>query len=166
MHQTKPISMISGRRRWLSVAHPLDARFEPVTVGPKLVETFDATFAGFGGEPIKAWLLPPRERSEPLPCVVEFIGYGGGRGHPLDWLSFSVAGYAHLIMDTRGQGSTWRKGDTPDPEIEPGNAQFPGFMTRGVLSPRHLLIGVSSLTASAPWKRHGRIRRSIQHALR
>jgi cephalosporin-C deacetylase len=116
--------------------HPLDARFEPVNVGLRLVETFDVTFAGFGGEPIKGWLLLPRERDAALPCVVEFIGYGGGRGHPLDWLSFSVAGYAHLVMDTRGQGSSWRKGDTPDPEIDPGNAQYPGFMTRGVLSPR------------------------------
>ena len=122
---SRPTSMISGQRRWPKRARPLDARFEPVTVGLKLVETFDVTFAGFGGQPIKGWLLLPRERSEPLPCVVEFIGYGGGRGHPLDWLSFSVAGYAHLIMDTRGQGSTWRKGDTTDTEIDPVTHNFP-----------------------------------------
>jgi cephalosporin-C deacetylase len=37
-------------------------------------------------------------------------------------------------MDTRGQGSSWRRGDTPD--IADGdNPQYPGFMTRGVLSP-------------------------------
>ncbi|HZG69743.1 MAG TPA: acetylxylan esterase, partial [Herpetosiphonaceae bacterium] len=46
------------------------------------------------------------------------------------------AGYAHLIMDTRGQGSSWSKGDTPDPEPEGSNPQHPGFMTRGVLDPR------------------------------
>jgi cephalosporin-C deacetylase len=39
-------------------------------------------------------------------------------------------------MDTRGQGSTWSKGDTPDPESDGGNPQFPGFMTRGVLDPK------------------------------
>jgi len=37
-------------------------------------------------------------------------------------------------MDTRGQGSAWMKGDTPDVETT-GNPQFPGFMTRGVLDP-------------------------------
>jgi cephalosporin-C deacetylase len=38
-------------------------------------------------------------------------------------------------MDTRGQGSAWLHGDTPDPEPEGTNPHFPGFMTRGVLSP-------------------------------
>jgi cephalosporin-C deacetylase len=42
-------------------------------------------------------------------------------------------------MDTRGQGSTWLKGDTPDLDLldpSAGNPQYPGFMTRGVLNPR------------------------------
>jgi cephalosporin-C deacetylase len=39
-------------------------------------------------------------------------------------------------MDTRGQGSAWTKGDTADPELDGGNPQFPGFMTRGVLDPK------------------------------
>ena len=39
-------------------------------------------------------------------------------------------------MDTRGQGSAWSKGDTPDPESDGGNPQYPGFMTRGVLDPK------------------------------
>jgi cephalosporin-C deacetylase len=38
-------------------------------------------------------------------------------------------------MDTRGQGSIWSPGDTPDPEPEGSNPQSPGFMTRGVLDP-------------------------------
>jgi cephalosporin-C deacetylase len=39
-------------------------------------------------------------------------------------------------MDVRGQGSSWRSGDTPDFEPEGGNPQFPGFMTRGILDPK------------------------------
>ncbi len=115
--------------------HALAPRFEPVDVGLRLVEAFDVTYSGYGGQPIKGWLLLPRARSGPLPCVVEYIGYGGGRGYPVDWLLWSNAGYAHLVMDTRGQGSAWRPGDTPDPEPDGSNAQFPGFMTRGVLRP-------------------------------
>ena len=116
--------------------HPLAARFEPVASGLRAQEVFDVTFSGFGGQPIKGWLLLPRQRSGPLPCLVEYIGYGGGRGFALDWLLWSSAGYANLVMDTRGQGSNWRTGDTPDPEPPGSNPHIPGFMTRGVLDPQ------------------------------
>ncbi len=115
--------------------HPLDVHFEPYDAGLATVETFDVTFRGYGGQPIKGWLLLPRHVSHPLPAVVEYIGYGGGRGFPTDWLLWSAAGYAHLVMDTRGQGSAWLKGDTPDPEPEGSNPHHPGFMTRGIVSP-------------------------------
>jgi cephalosporin-C deacetylase len=115
---------------------PLSAEFAPVDYGLRTVETFDVTFTGYGGQPIKGWLLLPRQRSGALPCVVEYIGYGGGRGFPTERLLWSSAGYAHLIMDTRGQGSSWSKGDTPDPEVDGTNPHFPGFMTRGVLKPQ------------------------------
>lgn len=115
---------------------PLEARFEPSDFGLATVETFDVTFRGFGGHPIKGWLMLPRGRSEPLPCVVEFIGYGGGRGTPYHWLLWSSVGYAHLVMDTRGQGSLWLPGDTPDPTPSGGDPHCPGFMTMGVLDPK------------------------------
>lgn len=116
---------------------PLHATFDPVDSGLRLVETYDVTFNGFGGQPIKGWLILPREHRAALPCVVEYIGYGGGRGLPLDWLLWSNAGYAHFIMDTRGQGSVWRKGDTPDLEPAGSNPHHPGFMTRGILAPHN-----------------------------
>jgi cephalosporin-C deacetylase len=102
----------------------------------RTIEPIDVTFSGFGGQPIKAWLLLPRRREEPLPTVVQFLGYGGGRGSPFDWLSWASAGYAHFVMDTRGQGSAWLRGDTPDVELAGSNPQYPGFLTRGVLDPR------------------------------
>lgn len=43
-------------------------------------------------------------------------------------------GYAYFWMDTRGQGSVWSVGDTPDPVGS--TASFPVFMTRGVLDRR------------------------------
>jgi cephalosporin-C deacetylase len=115
---------------------PLNPIFAPVDVGLATVETFDVTFGGYGGQPIKGWLLLPRARTGRLPCVVEYIGYGGGRGFPTDWLLWASAGYAHLVMDTRGQGSAWLKGDTPDAEPDGGNPHHPGFMTRGILRPQ------------------------------
>ena len=117
---------------------PLNPQFVPVSdqYGLKSIEAFDLTFNGYGGQPVKGWLLLPRQRTaDRLPCVIEFIGYGGGRGYPFDWLHWPNLGYAHMIMDTRGQGSMWRRGDTPDPEVDGGNPQIPGFMTRGILKP-------------------------------
>ena len=57
-------------------------------------------------------------RTGPLPTMVEYIGYGGGRGQPYEWLLWASAGYAHLVMDTRGQGGTWQGGDTSDIDDE------------------------------------------------
>lgn len=115
--------------------NPLAARFEPLECGLRTLDVLDVTYNGFGGQPIKGWLILPRQRTGPLPCLVEYIGYGGGRGFPFEWLLFASAGYAHLVMDTRGQGSSGRQGDTPDPEPDGANPQFPGFMTRGVSDP-------------------------------
>jgi cephalosporin-C deacetylase len=122
--------------------HPLEPKFEPVDAALMAIDVWDVTFAGFGGQPIKGWFLAPRDvaaspfaRDRRLPCVVQYIGYGGGRGRPIDWLTFPSAGFATLVMDTRGQGSTWRSGDTPDIATADVTGQHPGFMTRGILDP-------------------------------
>lgn len=116
-------------------AFPLNATFTPIDAGLRTLDTYDVRFNGYGGQPICGWLLLPAQRSGKLPCVVEYIGYGGGRSFPSDWLLWASAGYAHLVMDTRGQGSAWMKGDTPDPEPDGTNPHHPGFLTRGVFNP-------------------------------
>jgi len=113
--------------------YDLDARFEPVETGLKTVQVYDVTFAGFGGHPVKGWLTVPASADGPLPTVVEFIGYGGGRALPHMHLLWASAGFAHFVMDTRGQGSAWGGGETPDPVGS--TPAFPGFMTRGVEDP-------------------------------
>ena len=107
-------------------------RFEPFDSPLRTLDVFDVTFSGFAGQPIKAWLLAPAGAAGPLPTVVEYIGYGGGRQFPYGWLAWASGGYAHLVMDTRGQGSEWSPGDTPDIEVTPTSGQHPGFMTRGI----------------------------------
>lgn len=49
-------------------------------------------------------------------------------------LLWASAGYAHLQVDTRGQGSGWSRGDTAD-SVGSG-PQIPGVMTRGIESPQ------------------------------
>ncbi|MBO9579060.1 MAG: acetylxylan esterase [Microbacteriaceae bacterium] len=100
-----------------------------------LVDVYDLVFPGFAGDPVRAWVTVPAGPGGPLPAVVEFLGYGGGRGLPGARLFWANAGYAHVLMDTRGQGSAWGSGgDTDDPHG--AGPAFPGFMTRGILDRR------------------------------
>ncbi len=114
--------------------HDVDVRLEPVDAGLELVEVFDVTFAGFGGHPIKAWYSRPRGADGPLPAVVQYNGYGGGRGLPFQHTQWPTAGYAHLYMDTRGQGAGWGEGGATADPVGSG-AATPGSMTRGIEDP-------------------------------
>lgn len=99
------------------------------------VEVYDVTFSGFGGDPVGGWLLLPTGSAEPLPAVVEYNGYGGGRGLPHERLGWAASGYAYFNMDTRGQGSgSGSGGVTPDPHG--AGPAAPGYMTRGIEDPR------------------------------
>ncbi|WP_223692044.1 acetylxylan esterase [Leifsonia poae] len=109
---------------------------ERVDCGLTTIDVFDVTFSGFAGQPVKAWLRVPAGAHGPLAAVVQFVGYGGGRGHAVDNLFWASAGFAHLQMDTRGQGSTWSTGDTSDDAVSGPAA--PGFLTRGIDAPETL----------------------------
>ncbi len=113
----------------------LDLQLKEVDYGLAMLKTYDVTFSGYGGQPIKAWFIHPAGVDTEMPCVVNYIGYGGGRGYPTDWLLWASAGYATLVMDTRGQGSTWLQGDTPDIPDVGSSPHIPGFMTLGILDP-------------------------------
>lgn len=97
----------------------------------RAVEAFDVTFPGFGGHPIKGWLVLPAQRSGKLSLVVQYLGYGGGRGFPHEQLHWAASGYAYFRMDTRGQGSGWSMGGTADPVGT--TPSIPGMMTKGIL---------------------------------
>ncbi|MDN0197415.1 acetylxylan esterase [Streptomyces sp. S.PNR 29] len=124
---------------WLSTlkeaaqAEPL-VSVRPVETGLRLTRTWDVTFRGFAGDPVRAWFSRPAGVDEPLPAVVEYAGYGRGRGLPHERLTWVNAGYAHLLMDNRGQGDQYGcGGETPDPHA--GAPGGPGPMVRGLLAP-------------------------------
>lgn len=115
---------------------PMNAKFDLVDEGLKTIDAYDVTFAGFGGQPVKGWFLLPRQRAEPLPCVVQYLGYSGGRGFLLDLLAWPSLGFAYFVMDTRGQGwSPGGPGDTVDIAPQGTGSHVPGFMTQGILDP-------------------------------
>ncbi|PPH97023.1 acetylesterase [Rathayibacter sp. AY1B7] len=108
----------------------------PVDAGLPLVRVRDVRFPGFAGEPIAAWLVTPAvDPGAPLPVVIEYPGYGSGRGRPIEHLWIAAAGYAHLVVDARGQGAgrLARSGATPDPHGS--GPAYPGVTTRGIESP-------------------------------
>jgi len=108
-----------------------------VDVGLPLVRVRDVRFPGFGGEPVAAWLVTPAgaDPAAPLPVVVEYPGYGSGRGTPIEHLWVAAAGWAHLVVDARGQGAgrLSRVGVTPDPHG--AGPAYPGVATRGIEAP-------------------------------
>jgi cephalosporin-C deacetylase len=83
--------------------HPLAAQFEPYDVGLTTVESFDVTFAATEVSRLRPAATASRARVAYR--AVEYIGYGGGRGSPLDWLVWPAG---LRTSDTRGQGSQWR----------------------------------------------------------
>ncbi len=109
----------------------------PVDNKLAVIDSYDVTYAGYGGTPVKAWLHLPAGAGGPLPTVVQYHGYSGGRGFPHASTLWAQAGYAQLVMDTRGQG--WNAGGpagTPDWTPEAGLAHSPGFMTAGIDDPQ------------------------------
>lgn len=101
-----------------------------------LIDSYDVTFTGFGGTRIKGWLKVPAGAQGPLPAVVEYVGYSGGRGLAHQGTLYAQAGYAHFIMDTRGQGAGGSAGDTPDDHPAAGQNSVSGRMTQGIMDPR------------------------------
>jgi cephalosporin-C deacetylase len=116
-------------------AEPVRVLAEPVDTILTGIEVRDVTFGGYAGDPVRAWYLRPAGTGADLPTVVEFIGYGGGRGLPHESLLWASCGYAHLVVDTRGQGGQFNAGDTADPHGSgPSTA---GFVTRGLDAPEN-----------------------------
>lgn len=107
--------------------HPTDSPLTQIIVE-------DLVFPGYAGEPIRAWVSRPPGMDGPLPAVVEYQGYGGGRGLPEEHVRWALAGYVHVFMDTRGQGGGWGQGGaTPDPHGS--ESMSAGFMTKGIADP-------------------------------
>lgn len=115
-----------------TAAHPLDLTLTPVPGHLTMVDVWDVRFAGWDGDPIHAWLIAPAGANR-LGCVVTFIGYHGGRGFPHQRLRWPAAGWATLVVDTRGQGasSSSAAGATGDPHGDTAG-QAPGMLTRGI----------------------------------
>src|SRR5262245_49140444 len=100
---TEPDDLDSFWQATLATAaeHDLAVTTRPAPTPWRLVDTYDISFAGYGGTPVKAWLSVPAGTTTALPAVVQFHGYSIGRGFPHAAMPWALAGYAHLVMDNR-----------------------------------------------------------------
>jgi cephalosporin-C deacetylase len=108
-----------------SRAHDLDPTSTEIDSGFPHLRSFDVRFHGFDGTRIAGWLHLPRAAEGRLPCVVQYVGYTGGRGWRTSSTLWANAGFAHLVMDTRGQGSGSVPGDTRTPVHRSERAGLP-----------------------------------------
>lgn len=120
-----------------AATEPTLTRQEPGAYGP--VEVFDVEFSGARGDRIRGWYLRPAPNPTaapaPVPVVVNYVGYGGGRGVPAEHLALPAVGFAAFVMDTRGQGGNWSIGATGDAGRASDGPEYPGVMTRGIARP-------------------------------
>lgn len=114
-------------------------RIKKVTTPFPQIDFYDLTFSGYNGDEIKAWLSGPKNfmQAKNLPVIIEYIGYGSGRGKAGHQIKWPAAGYVHFHMDTRGQGGDYGVGgDTSDPH--PTTPGALGFLTNGIENPHNL----------------------------
>jgi cephalosporin-C deacetylase len=115
-------------------AVPADIISMPYQAPLRTLDIADVSFPGFAGQPVRGWLITPRTAKGPLPLLLQYVGYGSGRGSALEHLVWGSCGYAHFVMDTRGQGA-----DTPD-QLPSNDSCARGadgpHVTRGIAEPR------------------------------
>jgi cephalosporin-C deacetylase len=120
--------------------YPLGIRAKTVDAGLATIEVRDFEFAGADGRRVAGWLRLPRHRTGPLPAVVHANGYGAGRLNAIDDLTWSAAGYVHLIVNTHEQGGG-SVGHILDGILDPHRYYYRGVFidaVRAVEAVRHL----------------------------
>src|SRR5674476_1222733 len=119
------------------LSRPLDARIEQLETPLRTLDVYDVSWVGYGGQRVQAWLRLPVGATGPLPTVLQYSGYSGGRGYPFVDSVYASAGYAHFILESRAQG--WRTpsltSTTPDLDATAGDMHAPGVMTLGIQDP-------------------------------
>lgn len=82
----------------------LRADFQALSDSMPGARVFDVSFDGVDGVRVRGWYVTPPQIDRPLPAVVKFIGYSGGRDYPHDLAHYVLNGFCAFIMDSRGQG--------------------------------------------------------------
>jgi cephalosporin-C deacetylase len=104
-----------------------DVELQVHSIDADFAECFELRFTGVGGARVFAKYVRPAKTNGPVPCVLQFHGYGGASEQ--EWsnlLSWAARGYAVASLDCRGQG-----GKSEDVGGVKGNTQN-GLIIRGL----------------------------------
>ncbi len=120
------------------LARPLDPSVVQIDTPLRTVDVYDVSWTGYGGQRIQGWLRLPAHRDGQVPAVVQYRGYTGGRGYPHLEMLYANAGYAHFLIEARGQGWKTPSLTEPTPDLDPaaGDMHWPGMMTSGITRPQ------------------------------
>ncbi|WP_042169693.1 acetylxylan esterase [Paenibacillus gorillae] len=93
------------------------------------VDVYHVTYEGYDDTPLKGWYIVPKFMAGmgPLPCVVVFHGYTGGKDYPEAYADWALLGMAVFAVDVRGQGG--ETGNRMDSEY----GMTKGWLTQGIL---------------------------------
>ncbi|MFH1567589.1 MAG: acetylxylan esterase [Gemmatimonadota bacterium] len=115
------------RNLQLSRQVPLRPEFAELEGSLPGARVYDVAFDGVDGVRVRGWFLTPRHIEAPLPAVVRFIGYSGGRDYPHSVAHHVLNGFCAFVMDSRGQG-----GNT-GLRLETSHGARGGYITHGIL---------------------------------
>ena len=79
---------------------PAGMSLEPTPTPLETLEYYDVTFPGFNGDSIRGWLAgkPGFTQADPQPVIVEYRGYGGGRGLPGEEPFWPSSGFVPVFI--------------------------------------------------------------------
>ncbi|MGY8827699.1 MAG: acetylxylan esterase [Candidatus Latescibacterota bacterium] len=105
----------------------LNAEFVELEDSLPGAKVYDVAFDGADGVRVRGWYMAPLTQTKPLPAVVHFIGYMGGRDYPHALSAHVLNGFCAFIMDSRGMG-----GNT-GMRLDTSHGAQSGFITHGIL---------------------------------
>jgi len=111
----------------LSKGIALNAEFVELEDSLPGARVYDVAFDGADGVRVRGWYMAPLTQTKPLPAVVQFIGYTGGRDYPHALSAHVLNGFCAFIMDSRGMG-----GNT-GLRLDTSHGAQSGFITHGIL---------------------------------
>ncbi|SDN57099.1 cephalosporin-C deacetylase [Psychrobacillus sp. OK028] len=92
------------------------------------VEVADITFKSWDSTPLTGFLIKPKSVDN-CPVIINFHGYTGSCGLPIDYLKWTSLGVAVYSFDVRGQGNS------PDFAKYLNGSRTPGWMLKGIQDP-------------------------------
>ena len=141
---SRPTSTTSGPDTLAAArSHPLDARFAPVDDRPfdpgclrrHLRRLRRPAHQGLADAAARPACLAVRQGAASCRAWSSTSATAAGAGGRSTGCCRPARALPTLVMDLRGQGSSWRSGDTPDPDAAEETGQYPGFATRGIAAP-------------------------------